>query len=193
MPDFDPARTGIGQQGDHGNDRYCDALRRSLGSRPASSGVGVRAGSRPSAPHAEQLRRPFCSTTCSGWKTPSATISTLSPRCATAASRSSSCTTYWRRQSRSRKAKKWILDNQVVPNQVGLGLVDEVRSYLDGLQPRDLAETLIGGLSTYEFPDHMAARCWSSCATPPASTNIFCLLCPTRSTPATRPAGSTAA
>ena len=51
------------------------------------------------------------------------------------------------------EAKKWILDNQVTPNQVGLGLVDEVRSYLEGLQPRDLAETLIGGLSTVEFPE----------------------------------------
>lgn len=50
------------------------------------------------------------------------------------------------------EAKKWILDNQVVPNQIGLGLVDEVRSYLDGLSNRDLA-TLIGGLSTEEFPD----------------------------------------
>jgi len=50
------------------------------------------------------------------------------------------------------EAKAWILDHQVVPNQVGLGLVDEVRSYLDGLSDRDLAETLIGGLSTEEFP-----------------------------------------
>ena len=51
------------------------------------------------------------------------------------------------------EAKKWIFDNQVVPNQVGLGLVDEIRGYLDGLQPRELAETLIGGLSTLDFPD----------------------------------------
>ena len=51
------------------------------------------------------------------------------------------------------EAKKWILDNQVVPNQVGLGLVDEIRAYLEGLSHRDLAETLIGGLSTDEFPD----------------------------------------
>ena len=51
------------------------------------------------------------------------------------------------------EGKKWILDNQVMPNQVGLGLVDEVRSYLEGLQPRNLAETLIGGLSTQEFPE----------------------------------------
>src|ERR1700730_13439641 len=51
------------------------------------------------------------------------------------------------------EAKKWILDTQVVPNQVGLGLVDEIKSYLNGLKPRDLAETLIGGLSTEEFPE----------------------------------------
>src|SRR5215467_6231827 len=49
------------------------------------------------------------------------------------------------------EAKKWILDNQVVPNQVGLGLIDEIRSYLEGLPNRRLAETLIGGLSTYDF------------------------------------------
>ncbi|MFK8249863.1 arginine deiminase [Ancylobacter terrae] len=51
------------------------------------------------------------------------------------------------------EGKKWILDNQVVPNQIGVGFVDEVRSYLEGLSNRHLAETLIGGLSTYEFPD----------------------------------------
>ena len=51
------------------------------------------------------------------------------------------------------EGKKWILDNQVVPDQVGLGLVDEIRSYLEGLEPRKLAETLIGGLSTEDFPE----------------------------------------
>ena len=51
------------------------------------------------------------------------------------------------------EAKKWILDNQVVPNQVGLELVNEIRSYLEGLSDRELAETLIGGLSTVEFPE----------------------------------------
>jgi arginine deiminase len=50
------------------------------------------------------------------------------------------------------EAKAWILDKQVVANEVGAGLVDEVRSYLEGLTDRELAETLIGGLSTYEFP-----------------------------------------
>jgi arginine deiminase len=56
------------------------------------------------------------------------------------------------------EAKKWILDHQVVPNQVGLGLVEEIRSYLEGLSPRDLAETLIGGLSTDEFPDSIGGE-----------------------------------
>jgi len=56
------------------------------------------------------------------------------------------------------EAKKWILDNQVTPNQVGIGLVDEVRSYLEGLSARDLAETLIGGLSTHEFPDSIGGE-----------------------------------
>ncbi len=51
------------------------------------------------------------------------------------------------------QARQWILDHQVVPNQVGVGLVDEVRSYLDGLDDRELAATLIGGLSTEEFPE----------------------------------------
>ncbi len=51
------------------------------------------------------------------------------------------------------EGKKWILDNQVVPNQVGLGFVDELQSYLAGLDNRNLAETLIGGLSTHDFPE----------------------------------------
>jgi arginine deiminase len=51
------------------------------------------------------------------------------------------------------EGKKWILDNQVIPDQVGLGLVDEIRSYLEGLDSRKLAETLLGGLSTEDFPE----------------------------------------
>jgi arginine deiminase len=56
------------------------------------------------------------------------------------------------------EAKKWILDHQVVPNEVGIDLVDEIRSYLDGLKPRELAETLIGGLSTEEFPEKLGGE-----------------------------------
>jgi len=51
------------------------------------------------------------------------------------------------------EGKEWILNNQVVPNQVGLGFIDELKSYLSGLDNRKLAETLIGGLSTHDFPE----------------------------------------
>ena len=51
------------------------------------------------------------------------------------------------------EGRKWILDNRVTANEVGLGLMDEVRSYLEGLPDRELAEILIGGLSVEEFPE----------------------------------------
>src|SRR5262245_36889342 len=51
------------------------------------------------------------------------------------------------------EAKKWILDNEVVPNEVGLGLVEELRGYLESLDSRKIAETLLGGLSTFEVPE----------------------------------------
>ncbi|WP_243058073.1 arginine deiminase [Nocardioides sp. SR21] len=50
-------------------------------------------------------------------------------------------------------AKDWILDRKIVPNQVGLGLVDDTRSYLEGLPERQLSEFLIGGLATNDLPD----------------------------------------
>ena len=49
------------------------------------------------------------------------------------------------------EARKWILDQQIVPNEVSLGILNETRSFLDGLAPRALAEVLIGGLSTTEL------------------------------------------
>lgn len=50
------------------------------------------------------------------------------------------------------EAKAWLLDRKVVANEVGLGLVDETRSFLDGLASRPLAEFLIGGLATSDLP-----------------------------------------
>jgi arginine deiminase len=51
------------------------------------------------------------------------------------------------------EAKKWILDNQITANEVGISLMAETRAYLETLDNRVLAETLIGGLSTYDVPD----------------------------------------
>lgn len=56
------------------------------------------------------------------------------------------------------EAKQWILDQQIVPNEVGLGLVDEIRSYLDGLPSRKLAEYLIGGLAAYDLPSDFGSE-----------------------------------
>ncbi|MDR3529758.1 MAG: arginine deiminase [Rhodopila sp.] len=50
-------------------------------------------------------------------------------------------------------AKKWLLDRQITVNEVGLGLVAETRAFLDSLEPRQLADTMIGGLSAIELPD----------------------------------------
>lgn len=52
-------------------------------------------------------------------------------------------------------AKKWILDQQITPNEVGPGLVEEVRAYLESLSSRQLAEYLIGGLAVYDIPSHV--------------------------------------
>ena len=52
------------------------------------------------------------------------------------------------------EGKKWILDNQVVPNQVGLGFIDELQKLSrPAWTTAKLAETLIGGLSTHDFPE----------------------------------------
>src|SRR4249919_3965045 len=52
-------------------------------------------------------------------------------------------------------AKAWLLDRKIAPNEVGLGLVDDTRGYLDSLQPRRLAELLIGGMSTRDLPKEL--------------------------------------
>jgi arginine deiminase len=51
------------------------------------------------------------------------------------------------------EAKSWLLDRKIVPNQVGMGLVDGTRRYLESLTERELAEYLIGGLATADLPD----------------------------------------
>jgi arginine deiminase len=51
------------------------------------------------------------------------------------------------------EARTWLLDRKIVANEVGLGLVDDTRAFLDGLDARKLAEYLIGGLSTVDLPD----------------------------------------
>jgi arginine deiminase len=51
------------------------------------------------------------------------------------------------------EARSWLLDRKVVANEVGVGLIDGTRAYLETLEPRQLAEYLIGGLATSDLPD----------------------------------------
>src|SRR5688572_18197423 len=43
-------------------------------------------------------------------------------------------------------ARDWLLDRKIVANEVGLGLVDATREFLESLDTKRLAEYLIGGL-----------------------------------------------
>jgi len=49
-------------------------------------------------------------------------------------------------------AKDWLLDRKLTTNQLGIGLVDDTRAYLETLSDRQLAEFLIGGLATNDLP-----------------------------------------
>ena len=59
------------------------------------------------------------------------------------------------------EAKSWILDRKIVANEVGIGLVEDTRAFLESLSDRQLAEFLIGGLATSDLsadfrPDYVA-------------------------------------
>lgn len=49
-------------------------------------------------------------------------------------------------------ARSWLLDRKIIANEVGIGLVDDTRAFLDGLDPATLATYLIGGLSAIDLP-----------------------------------------
>lgn len=51
------------------------------------------------------------------------------------------------------EARSWLLDRKIIPNEVGLGLVDSTRAFLESLSARQLAVFLIGGLSTADLPE----------------------------------------
>jgi arginine deiminase len=53
-------------------------------------------------------------------------------------------------------ARTWLLDRKVTPNELGLGLVADVRQFLDELDSAELARYLVGGLSTQDLPRDFA-------------------------------------
>lgn len=58
-------------------------------------------------------------------------------------------------------AREWLLDRKITVNDVGLGLAEDTRAFVDTLDDETLTEHLVGGLSTRDLPaefrsDHMA-------------------------------------
>jgi arginine deiminase len=53
------------------------------------------------------------------------------------------------------EARAWLLDRKIIATEVGIGLVNETRSFLDGLDDRALAELVIGGMATTDLPDDL--------------------------------------
>ncbi|WP_432753810.1 arginine deiminase [Streptomyces sp. JL2001] len=51
------------------------------------------------------------------------------------------------------EAREWLLDRKIIANEVGLGLIDDTRAFLESIAPRALAEYLVGGLSTADLPE----------------------------------------
>lgn len=77
-----------------------------------------------------------------------------------------------------KSARKWILDRVVNPFQVGHGVTDETRNWLDSLEEKKLAELLIGGVAVKELPfkhtslvEHLLGQ--SGFVLPPLPNSIF--------------------
>jgi arginine deiminase len=49
-------------------------------------------------------------------------------------------------------ARRWLLDRKITPNELGLSLSQEMRAWLDEMEPNALASYLIGGLPFRELP-----------------------------------------
>ncbi|PSS56327.1 arginine deiminase [Pseudomonas sp. BBP2017] len=56
------------------------------------------------------------------------------------------------------EALQWILDRKITADSVGSGLTNELRSWLEGLEPRKLAEFLIGGVTADDFPESEGSK-----------------------------------
>ncbi|NUU38726.1 arginine deiminase [Pseudomonas sp. C2B4] len=58
----------------------------------------------------------------------------------------------------NKEALDWILSRKITPDTVGVGLIKEVDSWLRSLEPRHIAEFLIGGVSGDDLPDSFGGK-----------------------------------
>ncbi|SEJ83625.1 arginine deiminase [Paraburkholderia diazotrophica] len=80
------------------------------------------------------------------------------------------------------EALKWIMDRKIRPDTVGIGLANEVRAWMEGLEPRKQAEFLIGGVVAEDIPDTDESNAlkmfrqylgYSSFVLPPLPNTVF--------------------
>ena len=50
------------------------------------------------------------------------------------------------------EARKWLLDRRLSPERIGIGLVDDLRAWLNEMPAEKLAELLVGGITRAELP-----------------------------------------
>lgn len=50
------------------------------------------------------------------------------------------------------EARKWILDRRITENQVGIGMLDELRGWMNEMPAENLAVHLIGGITVPDLP-----------------------------------------
>ncbi len=53
---------------------------------------------------------------------------------------------------KDKKARKWVLDRRITENQVGVGMLNELRGWLNEMSAKDLAMYLIGGIAVEDMP-----------------------------------------
>jgi arginine deiminase len=67
-----------------------------------------------------------------------------------------------------REAKAWLLDRKIVPNEVGLGLVDGTRAFLESLEPPGSPSTSSAASPRPTCPTTSGRATWPSPASPRA-------------------------
>jgi len=50
------------------------------------------------------------------------------------------------------EARAWVLDHRITPQEIGVGMLDDLRAWMDDLPGTELAEVLIGGLTVKDLP-----------------------------------------
>ena len=86
------------------------------------------------------------------------------------------------------EARQWVLDHRITPQDVGVGMLDDLRAWLNEMESADLAEILIGGLTVSDLPFEPAGMFGAYLGV----SDLSCRRFPTCCSPATTARGSMA-